>query len=111
MLDCNALKAACFFMTPENPAVTAKAYQKAGEHYAAIDCPQAARRLGRAIVFYRTHKLWLFDMLQRIATQDSLKKLSDISLEAVLGFNPGEDIFQRREASAEQPMPSKDEVK
>lgn len=106
MLDCNALKAACFVMTLDNPAVTAKAYQKAGEHYAAIDCPQAARRLGRAIVFYRTHKLWLFDLLQRTATQNDLKNISDNSLETVLGFNPGEEVFAKREPSPKQEMPT-----
>lgn len=88
----------------------------AGEHYCfKIDYNEAARRLGRALVFYRAHPIWESNLLQRARKQNELKKLSDASLATVVGFDPSEPLIDEplidepliksRESSPEQEMP------
>jgi hypothetical protein len=77
-----------------------QAYDVAAAQYAAVDPTAVARKIGRAIAFYRRDKISDRDKLGTPYVQRELAKLTDHDLSEILGFLPSQPLLGDRPGSS-----------
>lgn len=91
ILNCDQLNTV-FRFPPNITSVTQDAYQKAADRYLGSNHREAARTLGRALLFYRAYNIYDGPLMELALHQRVLGDVSDEDLAGVLGFHPSESL-------------------